>query len=185
MKTTDNISAQLLVPTLMAVAEAPESELRKMGLDRETINLIRKLSVSDITVDAPRYAHNLLNVTVEADNLKTYIAHRLSQRCYESQLDDAISHGINYVQLNELTGIGRDEFRQRRQRQGMPPVPRGRVGSLTEQEEEVLYRSWVTWRSSFDNDAKLQLLLRISEDTAISISRIYKPLIELESLGND
>ena len=163
--------------TAVKAAKAGDAELLSlMGLDDgETIANLRALSLESLMM-GESFPGAIVDLRFNEDSLNLYIKHVTREGSREQLINEAIRLGIRQQMLEQLTGIGRREFEQRRQVLGAPRLSRGRVKHLSSAREEAVFDAW---QALDEHDDVLFKCVAISKRLGIRLDQVWGSIAPL------
>lgn len=167
---------------LLAAAEALRNEdiqlLNQLGLDNIDQGLATQLKSlsADRLACLPKFKGCLFQLKVDANSLKHYLGFADSKVSEDDIINRAIKAGIRQPMLEELKGISRRDYAERRTRMGLPEQHRGRIEVLNEEDEINVLRAWQKLEHI---DDLLLRLLALHDETRISLDQAYTSIKQL------
>ena len=168
---------------LLAAADALRSQdallLSQLGLaaiDQITADQLRRVSVDRLAC-LNDFRGLLLDVRLNTQNLQMFLGFANGKVSEDDQINAAIQAGLRQPMLEELKGIGRREFANRREHLGLPEHARGRIEVLNEEDELTVLRTWKKLEAISD---QLDRYLQLYQHTGISLDQAYTTIKQLE-----
>lgn len=167
---------------ILAAAEALRNDdiqllnqLGLSGIDQSLAMQLKALS-ADRLACLPRFKGCLFQMRLDESSLKHYLTFADIKVGEDELINRAIKAGIRQPMLEELKGISRRDYAERRARMGLPEQNRGRIENLNEEDEVRVY---VVWEKLKHVDDPLLRLLMLHEETAISLDQAYTSIKQL------
>ena len=173
------LNREAIMTAVKAAKAGDAALLSQMGLmDGRTITDLKALSLESLMM-GDNFPGAIVDLRFNEHSLNLYIKHVTREGCREQLINEAISLGIRQQMLEQLTGIGRREFEQRRQILGAPKLSRGRVEHLSRAREEAVFDAWQALDEHDDNDDALFKCVAISKRLGIRLDQVWSSIAQL------
>jgi len=166
------LNQQALILAVLALQHDDAKLLTQLGLtdiDEMLAGQLRDLTIEHLN-SAKSFRGSLFQLKFETRQLNLFLNMALGKTRETHQINDAIKAGLRQPMLEEIKGVSRREYASRRSLMGLPENHRGRIETLSE-EDELLVLS--TWQKLNDIEDPLTRWLSLHEITGISLDRAW------------
>jgi hypothetical protein len=140
--------AMLNQQALIAAADAIRSDDHKMiealGLEDipERVALkLKNMTMSDIAY-AREFRGQIMSIRIDPSIAELYLDFASNKAREDDLITAAIMGGIRQSHLEQIKGVSRRDYEARRKRLGLSEHPRGRVYTLSEDDELRVLKTW-------------------------------------------
>lgn len=166
------INQQALILTIRALRAEDTRVLNELGLidlDNQLVQQLKGLAV-DHLANMPHFRGSLCQVKIDHKALRMCLGFVKNKTDEEDLVSRAIRGGMRQPMLEKLKGVGRREYNTRRERMGLPEHTKGRIESLSEENEILVLRTWETLKHIPD---LLERLVVLHEETGIPLDQAF------------
>ncbi len=173
--TFDVLNRTAILAALEAAHNFEFEALDLMGIDTATITQLQQLDLHSVVLSA-KLPISVLEVRFNHNALNLMLQHGVKRSAWERLLNESIALGIRQPMLQQLCGMNRREFDQRRRSMGLPPPATGRISKLSEADEFAVVTCYHPLKNS-PVDNPLTHLVNVSRETGISLDQVYTTLV--------
>ncbi|HFD80028.1 MAG TPA: DUF2857 family protein [Gammaproteobacteria bacterium] len=142
-----------------AYAEGRHHDLKRMGVEPETVRMLSQLSLNQVAA-LSRFRAPLFRLQPDLTNLPYLVSHFERETSKDEKLHDLILRGANFTIINALNGLSRTEFNLIARSLGVDPRQNtGKPRNLTDEEIERHIEVWASIDKSLDPLEQFWLLV--------------------------
>lgn len=167
-----NLNQQALVLAAEALRNDDASLLDQLGLgdiEESTFAKLRSINISALSCTR-EFRGQLLHVKFDARQLGLFLNMASSKSEEDELINRSIKAGLRQPMLEELKGISRRDYANRRMRMGLPDHSKGRIENLNEEDELIVLQ---VWRDLKDIEDPLERYLALFDHTQVSLDRAW------------
>lgn len=174
-----HLSQQALMLAVDALRNDDNALLHQLGLadlDDKLCGELKTLNIGNLSC-ATDFRGNLLHVRFDVGQLKHFLRMANTKYMEDELINRAIRGGLRQPMLEELKGISRRDYANRRTRMGLPEHAKGRILSLEEEDELTVLKVWQQIKKEVDDELQRYVLLH--ERTGIALDRAWVVIKEM------
>lgn len=167
-----SLNQQALVLAVEAIRNEDAALLAQLGLsdiDEPLFEKLKYINISTLTCTRD-FRGQLVKVKFDPRQLDLFLSMALSKTEEDEQISKAIRAGLRQPMLEELKGVSRREYTNRRLRMGLPDHSKGRIENLDEEDELVVLQAWKRLENI---DSLFDRYLALFDETQISLDRAW------------
>jgi hypothetical protein len=174
--TTDNVfgvlNQQAIILAVQALQQDDAKLLTQLGLtdlDDDVASRLKNLTIEHLN-SASNFRGSLFQVLFNGRQLNLFLNMAHGKTREDHQINKAIRAGLRQPMLEELKGTPRREYASRRVLMGLQEHSKGRIESLSEEDELLVLTTWQQLNTIEDPLARL---LSLHQATGISLDRAW------------
>ena len=177
---TDNVAdnvfgvmnQQAIILAVQALQQDDIKLLTQLGLtniDDDVASRLKNLTIEHLN-SASKFRGSLFQVLFNSRQLDLFLNMAHGKTLEDHQINKAIQAGLRQPMLEELKGTPRREYTSRRIIMGLQEHNKGRIESLSEEDELLVLNTWQKLKNIED---PLTRLLSLHQATGVSLDRAW------------
>ncbi len=173
----------LLVSALEACRQGDVELLEGLGLSLDTMKILDSLKADQIINISGNYMRDqapLELFKIDSDRITKIIALAAEETKTYELIDDFLRYGACKKMMLELFGLRSTQVANRKRYLQLPTI-KGRLTTITTEEGRAIYDTWL--KNITEHDYRRRLL-NTAKQTGLSLSKVYKFVVETEVITN-
>lgn len=173
----------LLVSALEACRQGDVELLEGLGLSLDTMKILDTLKADQIINISGNYMRDqapLELFKIDSDRITKIITLAAEETKTYEMIDDYLRYGACKKMMLELFGLRSTQVANRKRYLQLPTV-KGRLTTITTEEGRAIYDTWLMNIKEHDYRRRL---LNTAKQTGLSLSKVYKFVVETEVITN-